>query len=169
MRLALIIALALLLIAAVEAPKIFTKVPPDPHQFFNHQNRCFDCHDKEERSGELIEHLFIIDMVKKCYYCHPREKLGRSHPVLVSKDNKYPDMNIPQTLPLDPEGNITCGTCHNPHVTGYSTTPLAELQDPFFIILYGKREIPYYQTYYLRMTVKGEGFAPLCKSCHADY
>ncbi len=50
--------------------------------------------------------------LETCYGCHPKEKLGVSHPVRV---RLRPEMMKPKDLPLGEKGTILCTTCHDPH------------------------------------------------------
>ena len=86
------------------------------------QRRCLFCHikpdnDREPASGEDIRHgnglrTRHIMGISLCHGCHPKEKLGISHPVGV-----YPtgNMRIPEGLPTDENGRLLCITCHSPH------------------------------------------------------
>jgi predicted CXXCH cytochrome family protein len=50
--------------------------------------------------------------VESCYGCHPKEKLGLSHPVKVSLRL---GMKKPMDLPLGEREDVLCTTCHDPH------------------------------------------------------
>ncbi len=53
--------------------------------------------------------------IDACYTCHPKNRLGVSHPVDVSLSK---DMSIDKDIPLQ-NGVITCASCHNPHGSIY--------------------------------------------------
>lgn len=63
---------------------------------------CLDCH-KEKDSKELRSGINEL-----CLKCHPLST-QRDHPVDIKGSI------IPDNLPLDREGKITCITCHEPH------------------------------------------------------
>lgn len=50
--------------------------------------------------------------IETCYGCHPKQKLGPSHPVQVSIPA---EMKKPRDLPLGEGERILCTTCHDPH------------------------------------------------------
>lgn len=50
--------------------------------------------------------------IESCYECHPKEKLGVTHPVGV---RLKPGMKKNRDLPLGERETILCTTCHNPH------------------------------------------------------
>ncbi|MGA1839422.1 MAG: cytochrome c3 family protein [bacterium] len=47
-----------------------------------------------------------------CYKCHPKEKLGISHPVGIYPSGK---IRVPDVLPTGTEGRLLCITCHSAH------------------------------------------------------
>jgi predicted CXXCH cytochrome family protein len=50
--------------------------------------------------------------LEACYSCHPKEKIGKSHPVKVTI---HKALRKPQDLPLGEGEVILCTTCHDPH------------------------------------------------------
>lgn len=141
----------------------------DPHAFFNRTENCTCCHDTRGQ-GEAVEpHLFTVDIVESCMGCHTGEMLGISHPVGVRADERYPDMEIPENLPVDGDDLITCGTCHNPHLDGYSPERFASAQAPALVRVENGVEVAYYKSYMLRLHAPEAGNDPTCAACHVSY
>lgn len=82
------------------------------------QNNCSVCHLSSEAPPHDDKNhenrLQTIDEIgiDICYKCHPREKLGVSHPVAVYASEK---IRIPEILPTGIGGRLLCITCHCPH------------------------------------------------------
>ncbi len=165
----IIIASTVAIVSLANAVPIMTHHPANPHAFFNRTGGCDGCHSISPKNRSLREHEFAGAISENCVSCHPQDSLGLSHPVAVSKKRHYPDMVIPENLPLDEEDNITCGTCHNPHLQGFSTRRFGLGDDPLFQICQNDRCTAYFKTYYLRVEGNGDGYTPLCQSCHAAY
>lgn len=140
----------------------------DAHAFLNRTENCTCCHDTEEKSEAVAPHRFTVDIVESCVGCHTGEMLGVSHPVGVAAAERFPGMVIPESLPVDAEDRITCGTCHNPHLDGYSTERFAGGQDPTEIRLEAGVEVAYYRSYRLRLHAPEAGNDPTCASCHLE-
>jgi hypothetical protein len=149
-------------------PVHVNSIPVDPHFAFNKKS-CTTCHLTYGKAGQVDDHAFSIDIVENCHGCHSAENLGYSHPVGAVKDSRYRDMDIPDSLPLGRENDLTCGTCHNPHLDGYTTVRCYHDQEPAFILEKDGRSTPYYQSYYLRIQEPDGGWTALCQACHADY
>jgi hypothetical protein len=124
-----------------------------------------------ENKSSIIPHEFIKSHTNMCISaeCHTDEELGLSHAVDLSPYDTYPDMIVPEEIPLNWDTEeyqevMTCGSCHNPHLDWLSVTKSFDSQQPYKIIL----EVPYYKTDYLRIQDPIEGYATLCKSCHGE-
>jgi len=141
----------------------------DEHAFLNLTENCTCCHDTGDQEAAIDPHAFTVDIIESCTRCHSGSRLGRSHPVGVSADERYPDMEIPEDLPVDQEDRITCGTCHNPHLGGYSTERFASGQDPIGSRLEDGVEVAYYKSYRLRLHAPEAGNDPTCAACHNEY
>lgn len=109
----------------------FHNVPP--HQF--KEGQCSFCHINYEPPFYFRESISSL-----CNYCHGKRNV-LSHIVSVK-----PSMQIPEELHLDSNGEMTCATCHNIHM---STTNEAT----------GER------TYLLRGDLRGKEF---CDTCHVS-
>ena len=94
--------------------------------------RCLDCHISQPSSDEQM--TFSKDISRMCSGCHSSEQ-ELSHPVDIK-----PSMKVPQSMPLDWKGDVTCLTCHTAHKRGYGG-------------------------FHLRVAASGVG---LCVICHGD-
>lgn len=141
----------------------------DAHAFLNRTENCTCCHETSGREARLEPHAFTVDITESCSSCHTGEMLGSSHPVGVRADERYPDMLIPEELPVDAEERITCGTCHNPHLNGFSTERFASTQAPQGTRVEDGVEIAYYRTFRLRVHAPEAGNDPTCAACHAEH
>lgn len=94
--------------------------------------RCLDCHISQPSSDEQM--TFSKDVSRMCSGCHSSEQ-ELSHPV-----DMKPSMKVPQSMPLDWKGDVTCLTCHTAHKRGYGG-------------------------FHLRVAASGVGF---CVICHGD-
>ena len=87
------------------------------HPPFMKQN-CSICHLTSQKSSpEDKNHENRLRTreeigIKECYGCHPKEKLGVSHPVGVYPTRK---IRIPKELPTGINKKLLCITCHSPH------------------------------------------------------
>ena len=141
----------------------------NPHAFFNASENCTCCHDTPNRGEGIDPHAFSIDIVENCMRCHTGEMIGLSHPVGMRAGERFPEMQVPENLPVDADEHITCGTCHNPHLEGFSTERYAGQQDPAGFRIENGVEVAYYKSYMLRMHAPGQGNDPTCAACHVDY
>jgi hypothetical protein len=121
--------------------------------------------------SSIIPHEFSKTHTNMCISteCHTKDELGISHAVDLSPYDTYPDMVVPEEIPLNWDTEkyqevMTCGSCHNPHLDWLSVIISYEIQKPHKII----GEVPYYKTNYLRIKDPIEGYATLCKSCHGE-
>lgn len=131
----------------------------NPHAFMNDRSRCAECHiGRPPDPGSPYKQMnFRADIYTLCSRCHPRPL---SHPVDIA-----PGKGMAKDLPLDPDGTMTCITCHAPHASALSGRPhtgrsaYAKVRDVLFPGMPRR-----YRTYFLRIpTPDGE----LCKACHA--
>jgi len=133
-------------------------LPSNPHNSLNDQLTCLECHDAYR--DEVDGHEFIVSITESCERCHNLRLLDRSHPYDIDPRRSKIDVRIPDELPL--HGNLlTCGTCHDPHLSYLATVQSFRLQEPKAVA-----EVAYYQTFYTRKNDPVQGFDPLCDSCH---
>lgn len=129
----------------------------NPHRFMEEPSRCEECHLDVPSFGRPYRQMnFRADISTLCSQCHPRPL---SHPVEIA-----PGKGMTRELPLDPDGTMTCVTCHAPHAPAYSRrvhtgrSVWEKVRDAFFPLLPRR-----YRTYFLRIaTPRGE----LCAACH---
>jgi hypothetical protein len=141
--------------------------PPDPHQPMRALDVCIDCHVYDNRT--LVPHEFVVAIPEKCEECHSKKALGRSHPIGVDPRFSPPNVvTVPEELPLE-GGKVSCGSCHNPHLPQLAQIKSYKDQAATFIQIDGRSEIPWYKTFYLRLSDPVTGFEPLCRACHRDY
>ncbi len=107
----------------------------NPHLY---QTACDECHlgkPVEDGSGKNI---FFKDISRLCLDCHSKIRLSMSHPI-----DMVPGFKMPDDMPLDWKGEMTCTTCHLPHID-----PEAQADA---------------NPYYLRRNSRGKAF---CMECH---
>jgi len=124
-------ALALFFLAPFVIPDHVALSGENPHDF---RSRCRSCHLTEPVEGE--EQVFVGKIDDLCQTCHHMPTIN-SHPTKM-----VPGLEVPEFMPLDRDGEVTCATCHDPH--GKKTGHLP---------------------YLLRADARGEF---LCESCHSD-
>lgn len=146
---------ALVLVASDFFPSV------NPHAHFQNAQQCQKCHLSYR--GNLEPERFSTETDAVCFGCHPRESLGRSHPVNVRPQDKYRKMKVPSDFRLDDDGRMMCLTCHTAHGPYLSTVKAYPKQPPISTISTGG---PYYKTFYLRKTSPTLGRAILCDACH---
>lgn len=123
------------------APGIIASDGPrsgNPHAHFRNPDQCPKCHlspGSPPGSGRFSTGADAV-----CLGCHAEESLGRSHPVNVRPEEKFPKMKIPDDLRLDDDGRIMCLTCHSAHGS--------------------------HASYFLRRSSPDRGFEVLCEACH---
>jgi hypothetical protein len=112
----------------------------NPHAHFRNPDQCPKCHLSTDSKPDPRRFSTAADAV--CLACHPKESMGRSHPVNVRPEEKYRDrkMKVPDDLRLDDGGRIMCLTCHTAHGP--------------------------YVSYFLRRSGPGHDFDLLCEACH---
>ncbi len=121
--------------------------------------RCGECHlEPAPQAGRPYRQInFRRDVYSLCSRCHPK---ALSHPVDIA-----PGRGMARALPLDPDGTMTCVTCHAPHAPAYGVRPhtgrtlAAKVRDTAFPFLPVR-----HRTCFLRVaSPRGE----LCDACHA--
>lgn len=85
--------------------------------YHNFKGRCLECHLLVPGPGE-VPRTFMKDITRMCVDCHKAEQ-ELSHPVDLT-----PSMQVPEALPLDWKGQITCVTCHGAHNPGFGPSRL---------------------------------------------
>lgn len=168
-RVAVLIPL-LLLAAALDYGIMVEELPENPHAELNKEGTCDECHSNY--LGELDPHGFEIDVAENCMQekCHDdfESQMRRSHPVGVEPDDDY---EIPEGLPLH-DYEVTCGTCHNPHLDRLSRIKTIPWDAPAFfheVESNGRAtETEYFYTYYLRGRDAEHTLERLCNACHKN-
>ncbi|MFH1289054.1 MAG: hypothetical protein ABII25_10250 [bacterium] len=113
------------------------------HKFKLEIDCCSQCHIMDDtRSKTPRFKKSVTDLCIKP--CHSGGALGVSHPVEV-----VPDFKVPDFLPLE-NGEVTCGTCHNPH-----SSPIIKTKS-----LIGWKGG---KSYFLRVD---NSHGELCRTCH---
>jgi hypothetical protein len=87
----------------------------------------------------------------------------------VPESEKLRDLEIPEDLPVDEDGAVTCGTCHNPHLPGYLPERFTVSQQPTGTLEEEGRQVAYYKSYRLRLHGADAGNDPTCAACHREY
>ena len=89
-----------------------------------HRPQCLSCHAKAKHttavSNGAIATIFVGDGIKACISCH--ESAAVKHMV-----GRRPDLHVPDDLPLDAQGRITCLTCHYTHGPLRSENPWVDV------------------------------------------
>ncbi len=116
---------------------------------------CDRCHDGDP--GGEGRRRFRRDVVSLCLDCHLEKDLSSLHPVDIR-----PEGRVPEGLPLDSQGTVTCATCHDPHASPTADEPyVAEsIGSRLLSALTGRKRYP---TFFLRRR-NNEG--QLCLACH---
>lgn len=169
--LVVVLTLALAAAAICQEDIKVTSLPESPHTSFFVAGECVSCHDTY--LGEPDPHVFVLPIAEICLRegCHTAQKIGRSHPVGVDVGRSQTIEAVPESLPLEGEQKISCGSCHQPHGEWLSAARCYP-QQPAKVFLVENaggevRETPYFSTFFLRVVGDpGEGFAALCNSCH---
>lgn len=158
--------LILVALALTPAPAA-SPLPPNPHQSMSASTGCSECH---AFYGEVLDpHEFVVAIPEKCWACHSKKSLGRSHPIGVDpSDAPAGVVEVPEDLPLE-NGKVSCGSCHEPHMAFLSKTKAFPDQEVTFRQKGERGEISWYKTFYLRISDPKKGFEPLCIACHKDY
>jgi len=131
----------------------------DPHSALRDPARCPTCHleDRPQAGRPYRQMNFRRDIFTLCTSCHASHV---THPVDIA-----PHRGIRGNLPLDPDGTMTCVTCHAPHSRPDASdryagrTLSAKIRDTVFPFLPGR-----FRTFFLRVpNNRGE----LCEQCHS--
>lgn len=141
-------------------------LPPSPHQYMSVAGACAGCHAYYR--GNPDPHEFVVTIPEKCWECHSQKNLGRSHPIGVDPRRTTTSVEVPEEFPLE-AGNVSCGSCHNPHMEFLAKTKAYPAQSVTFIQMEGRQEISWYKTLFLRKSDPIQGFEPLCTACHRDF
>lgn len=141
----------------------------DGHAFFNLPEFCACCHDEGGREGDVEPHGFTIEITEICMRCHTSGEIGGSHPVDVVPTDRFPDMEVPEEMPLDAQDRMTCGTCHNPHLPGHTTERYVGEQDAAGTRVVDGYEVEFFKSYRLRAHAPDAGNGPTCMACHREY
>lgn len=87
---------------------------------------------EEGRNGDLapLPASNVVNAREMCFSCHDGSVVDSRRLVFLEHGHSTgvqppPDMRIPNTLPLDTEGRIFCGTCHTAHGTDMGRTEMA--------------------------------------------
>lgn len=131
----------------------------DPHSFMKDPARCGECHlEPRPAAGRPYALMnFRKDIYTLCTRCHP---MHLTHPVDIA-----PGRGRGYNLPLDPDGTMTCITCHAPHSPSDSNrihtgrSLFERVRDTFFPLMPRR-----FRTCFLRTPTPG---GELCNSCHA--
>ncbi|GAB4265624.1 MAG: hypothetical protein Kow0092_18090 [Deferrisomatales bacterium] len=128
-----------------------------PHGAWTREGDCERCHLATPDPGAAATAGLRKDVVGLCLECHRDKDLSALHPVDIR-----PGAQVPDDLPLDDHGTITCATCHDPHGPYEADEPYVAqaLSRRLLSLLTGRRR---YRTFYLRRR-NDEG--QLCLACH---
>jgi hypothetical protein len=130
----------------------------DPHSFLSEVGECLRCHvDVPSKKRPAAPLRFRKDLVSLCLDCHLEKDLSALHPVDIR-----PGVRVPEDLPLDEYGTMTCVTCHDPHAPYETDEPhVAESLSRRLLSLLtpGKK----HRTFYLR---RRNDQGQLCLACH---
>jgi len=127
-----VIKVLILVLLAMASPAFSVAGPYPGRGYHDFSGRCLDCHIKMPVPGGKRPTL-KKDVTVLCEKCH-EEQDGLSHPVDVR-----PVMQVPDYLPLDWRGMVTCVTCHSVHEPGFGPS-------------------------HIRTSAGGQGFCVLCHS-----
>jgi hypothetical protein len=104
----------------------------NPHLQLNAQEqiieaKCLYCHNEvpDEKRANYEDIKLVANPEAVCLGCHSRITANQWHtrhmrkpPAEISKRIQELQEQYQIILPLDPDGKITCSTCHNPHQKG---------------------------------------------------
>lgn len=118
--------------------------------------QCLTCHAETEQAVTTVKvglaPTMVTDGIKSCITCH--ESAAVKHMV-----GRRPDFKVPNYLPLDAEGRITCLTCHYTHGPLKSEKPWVDVS--WFERLTNSERL--HKTFLLRHHNRD---GHLCMACH---
>jgi len=130
----------------------------NPHALTMSENRpqCIGCHVDETHRADAMNGskgpTFIDGGINACITCH--ESAAEKHMV-----GQRPDFRVPESLPLDEQGRITCLTCHHAHGPLKSEETWVDVS--WIDRLTASERL--HKTFLLRRNNRQGG---LCKACH---
>ncbi|MBI5207609.1 MAG: hypothetical protein HY934_07440 [Candidatus Firestonebacteria bacterium] len=150
----------------------------NPHLTQVGKRKCLFCHSVEPEFTDTEKTVsFKVAIFTLCDFCHNVVK--KNHPMNVDET-----ISPPPELPRDPEGNVTCATCHNPHGT---TETVHYLRTEYIISLEEEKYVnPHFSKSHctschlsnptdkddketIKRNFKYKGnFIALCNSCHGS-
>lgn len=107
-KLAVIAALFVVAVSVVIAYSTFINYAP---HFFS-ANECLECHFTIPQAGDEGPMRFNKPISVLCGGCH------KGMDVLSHVVDVVPSMKMPDGMPLDSLGMMTCATCHDPYSKG---------------------------------------------------
>lgn len=127
------VSVLILFVAVLSGIVVYAIPPKDPHDF--KKSQCGFCHINFDGTLQFRDNITTL-----CNYCHGKDR-ALSHIVGIK-----PSMEMPQDFHLDKDGVLTCGTCHDIHMSRIDAATSN-------------------RTYLLRRNVSGRQF---CNVCHND-
>jgi len=111
------------LCAACHDQEKYSKI--NPHQSIMSGEGCIFCHDRvpDVKTDTARTVKFITSEKLVCMQCHEPYPHPASSEHLVEPPIW---MNVPASMPLDAAGEISCTTCHNPHIGGVTGNEMGE-------------------------------------------
>lgn len=150
----LVLALAADTLLAAGAPS--PTLNPHSMHVGEHRPECLTCHAGFKQAAFTVNMgaapTLVADGIRSCIACH--ESAAVKHMV-----GKRPDFKVPNYLPLDEQGRITCLTCHHTHGPLLSGNPWVSVS--WFERLTNSERL--HKTYLLRRNNADGG---LCMACH---
>ncbi|MBI5419389.1 MAG: hypothetical protein HZA60_04815 [Deltaproteobacteria bacterium] len=121
----------------------------NPHRAGAQSEKCYTCHASAPKAGDTAATVLLRErIVQICSFCHNvKEKV---HP-----QNVNPLAVLPERLPRTKKGEVTCGTCHDPHGTEATLHFLRKNYVEF--LEKGRYTNPH-----------GASDSASCRGCHAD-
>ncbi len=130
------------------------------HPFAASKNQCNKCHEVYKTTGAEASYIVFIENSSKflnaaCLRCHPQGPAD--HPILITTS-----FAVPKDLPLSEKKEITCITCHNPHLQRFSNRSWLPRSFTKKLVesIFRKKQ---YKTYFLR---RNNANKELCLGCH---
>ncbi len=145
---------------SLDNAEIFSEQEIQTHPYTTSNDQCNKCHEVYKTTGANGSYIVFVEdshklMTYACIKCHLQG--NADHPIMIVAS--FP---VPRDLPLSQDNEVTCITCHNPHLQRYSNHPW--LQRSFMTIISDfisrKKQ---YKTFFLR---RNNSNRELCLSCH---